>query len=251
MEIVEEALLKHVLWSAIERTVAKYDAKADFEAEDAVSNMTGNPAKIEAKMRAKKAEILAREQAEFRADLEKDGVDLKAPHEPSRSQPASASRSDPPDDRPVHRRAKTKGLPHRVLILCRTHRLADEARDSLPGGVTAAIWQGRKARQARHRTSRCAANIEAVKAALKIGAEVESSCLQAQGGALPVLRNSATIRRRRRRPNRPTSCSRRTKSCSRCRRRSARISAWSSSTRASGRTASPAPAWPSPAWTTN
>ena len=88
---MEEALHKHVLWSEIERIVARYDVIADAEARDAVSNMTGNPAKIEAKMRAKKAEILAKEQAEFRAELEKDGVDLKAPHRASRSRPASES----------------------------------------------------------------------------------------------------------------------------------------------------------------
>jgi len=34
--------------------------------------------------------------------------------------------------------AKRRGLPHRVLILVPTHRLANEARERMPDGVTVA-----------------------------------------------------------------------------------------------------------------
>ena len=182
-EIMEEALLKHVLWSEIERIVARFDANADFEAKDAVSNMTGDPAKIEAKMRAKKAEILARERAEFGADLEKDGVDLKAPHSGIKVTTGVGK------SRAIRRmiahfiaKAKAKGLPHRVLYLVGTHRLADEAKQALPGGVTSAIWQGRGAIKLGTDEPMCL-NPSAVEAAMKIGAEVEKTvCRKAKRG---------------------------------------------------------------------
>ena len=40
--------------------------------------------------------------------------------------------------------ARSRGLPHRVLHPVPTHRLADEARSKMPGGVPAAVWQGRE-----------------------------------------------------------------------------------------------------------
>jgi hypothetical protein len=70
--------------------------------------------------------------------------------------------------------ARSRGLPHRVLHPVPTHRLADEARNKMPGGVTAAVWQGREGTKLGTDEPMCR-NIEAVKAALKIGAEVEST----------------------------------------------------------------------------
>ena len=70
--------------------------------------------------------------------------------------------------------ARSTGLPHRVLHPVPTHRLADEARSKMPDGVTAAVWQGREGTKLGTDQPMCR-NIEAVKAALKIGAEVEST----------------------------------------------------------------------------
>ena len=70
--------------------------------------------------------------------------------------------------------ARSRGLPHRVMHPVPTHRLADEARSKMPGGVTAAVWQGREGTKLGTDEPMCR-NIEAVKAALKIGAEVEST----------------------------------------------------------------------------
>jgi hypothetical protein len=70
--------------------------------------------------------------------------------------------------------ARSRGLPHRVLHPVPTHRLADEARSRMPGGVTAAVWQGREGTKLGTDQPMCR-NIEEVKAALKIGAEVEST----------------------------------------------------------------------------
>lgn len=70
--------------------------------------------------------------------------------------------------------AKSRGLPHRVLHPVPTHRLADEARSKMPDGVTAAVWQGREGIKLGTDQPMCS-NIEAVKAALRIGAEVEST----------------------------------------------------------------------------
>ena len=70
--------------------------------------------------------------------------------------------------------ARSRGLPHRVLHPVPTHRLADEARSKMPDGVTAAVWQGREGTKLGTDEPMCR-NIEAVKAALKIGAEVEST----------------------------------------------------------------------------
>jgi hypothetical protein len=109
-EFMEEALYKHELWSEIERMVADYDVIADAEAKAAVSNMTGDPAKIEAKMRAKKAEILARS----RPSSGPNGKARRRSQGTTRShQDHDRSRQvarDPPNDREVYPPGKAQGL---------------------------------------------------------------------------------------------------------------------------------------------
>jgi putative DNA primase/helicase len=76
---------------------------------------------------------------------------------------------------------KRRGLPHRVLYLIPTHALGDEARLKMPSAVTTALWQGRKAINLQTSEPLCQ-NLEAVKTAEKIGAEVESTaCKQGRG----------------------------------------------------------------------
>ena len=55
-----------------------------------------------------------------------------------------------------------------------THRLADEARGKMQGGVTTAVWQGREGSKLGTDEPMCH-NLDAVKAALKIGAETEET----------------------------------------------------------------------------
>ena len=164
--------------------VAKYDVIADAEAKAAVSSMTGDPAKIEAKMRAKKAEILA----EIRAEITEVDVDLKAPHDAIKiTTGVGKSRAIRRMIAHFIRRAKSEGLPHRVLYLVGTHRLADEAKQRLPEGVTSAIWQGRGAVKLGTDGEPMCLNLPAVEAAIKIGAEVEkTACRKAKRGADPI-----------------------------------------------------------------
>ena len=83
--------------------------------------------------------------------------------------------------------AKHRGLPHRILYLVPTHALGDEARLRMPAGVTAALWQGRKATKIGTGEPLCR-NLEAVEAALKIGAEVEeTACRKGQRGGEPIV----------------------------------------------------------------
>ena len=78
--------------------------------------------------------------------------------------------------------AKRKGLPHRVLKLVSTHKLADEAREKMPNGVTVAVWQGRKATKLNTTEPMCL-NLQAVEAAEEIGAVVEeTACRKARRG---------------------------------------------------------------------
>jgi hypothetical protein len=78
--------------------------------------------------------------------------------------------------------AKCKGLPHRVLKLVSTHKLADEAREKMPNGVTVAVWRGRKATKLNTTEPMCL-NLPAVKAAEEIGAVVEeTACRKARRG---------------------------------------------------------------------
>ena len=70
--------------------------------------------------------------------------------------------------------AKNSKLPRRVLHPVPTHRLADEARSKMPDGVTAAVWQGREGTKLGTDEPMCL-NLDAVKAALKIGAETEET----------------------------------------------------------------------------
>ena len=82
--------------------------------------------------------------------------------------------------------AKRKGLPHRVLKLVSTHKLADEAREKMPNGVTVAVWQGRKATKLNTTEPMCL-NLEAVEAAEEIGAVVEeTACRKAKRGRMTV-----------------------------------------------------------------
>lgn len=80
--------------------------------------------------------------------------------------------------------ARSGGLPHRVLHPVPTHRLADEARSKMSDGVTVAVWQGREGTKLGTDEPMCR-NIEAVKAALKIGAEVESTVCRRKEARCP------------------------------------------------------------------
>jgi hypothetical protein len=71
--------------------------------------------------------------------------------------------------------AKRLGLPHRSLILVPTHRLASEARDKMPNGVTVAVWQGRGGKHVDSGEPMCRRNDTAVKDALKLGVNVEET----------------------------------------------------------------------------
>ena len=114
----------------------------------------------------------------------------------------------------------------------------------MPDGVTTAIWQGRDAIKLGTVDEKMCLNPEAVKAAIDIGAVIEeTACRKAKRGEDPVFcpfYQPATTRRKRRWPAKPTWCLRRTSSCSRRQRQSAKILAWSSSTKPSGRTEFPA-----------
>ena len=86
------------------------------------------------------------------------------------------------------RRARLKGLPHRVLYLVGTHKLAAEARIKMPDGVTTAIWQGRDAIKLGTADEKMCLNPEAVKAAIDIGAVIEeTACRKARRGEDPVV----------------------------------------------------------------
>ena len=71
------------------------------------------------------------------------------------------------------REAKPKDLPHRLLIAVPTHKLAKEAQDKMPGGVTTHVWQGRGGKHLVTKEPMCR-NLEAVDAALEIGTDVEN-----------------------------------------------------------------------------
>ena len=82
--------------------------------------------------------------------------------------------------------ATRKGLPHRVLKLVSTHKLADEARAKMPNGITVAVWQGRKATKLNTTEPMCL-NLPAVEAAEEIGAVVEeTACRKAKRGQKTV-----------------------------------------------------------------
>jgi hypothetical protein len=66
------------------------------------------------------------------------------------------------------------GLPHRILKLVPTHRLAGEAASAMPAGVKVAVWQGRKATHLATAEPICL-NIAAVEAAEKVGVPVENT----------------------------------------------------------------------------
>jgi hypothetical protein len=77
---------------------------------------------------------------------------------------------------------KRRGLPHRVLFLVPTHRLGAEARSKMPKGVTSALWQGREAKDVKTGEPLCL-NLDAVKTAVKLGADVEkAACKGKRGG---------------------------------------------------------------------
>jgi hypothetical protein len=83
--------------------------------------------------------------------------------------------------------AKRLGLPHRALYLVPTHSLGDEARKKMPAGITTALWQGRQATSVSTGEPLCR-NLEAVKAALAIGADVEgTACRKDVRGGDPVV----------------------------------------------------------------
>ena len=108
------------------------------------------------------------------------------------------------------RRAKLRGVPHRVLYLVGTHKLAAEARLKMPDGVTTAIWQGRDAIKLGTVDEKMCLNPEAVKAAIDIGAVIEEHTPAAKPGAaretieLPRSIPSAITKLKRRWPGKPT-----------------------------------------------
>jgi len=83
--------------------------------------------------------------------------------------------------------AKRLGLPHRCLIAVPTHRLASEARDKMPNGVSVAIYQGRGGKHVDTGEPMCRRYDTAVKDALKIGANVEESCCKGKFTQCPLL----------------------------------------------------------------
>jgi hypothetical protein len=70
--------------------------------------------------------------------------------------------------------AKRLGLPHRVIFFVPTHKLADEARLKMPDGISTELWQGRGATLPGTTDPLCN-NLEAVGAALKMGANVSAT----------------------------------------------------------------------------
>ena len=80
--------------------------------------------------------------------------------------------------------AKRLSLPHRVLKLVPTHKLAGEARSKMPAGVTVAVWQGRGGTKLGTDEPMCR-NPEAVEAALKIGANVEKTACKSKKARCP------------------------------------------------------------------
>ncbi len=83
--------------------------------------------------------------------------------------------------------AKRRGLPHRVLYLVPTHSLGDEARRKMPTSVTTALWQGRQATSVETGEPLCR-DLEAVEAALTIGADVEeTACRKGRRGGDPIV----------------------------------------------------------------
>lgn len=76
---------------------------------------------------------------------------------------------------------------YRVMFLVPTHRLADEASDKLLAvfgalGVSTAIYQSREAKDLKTGQPLCQ-NLEAVKAAHSIGADVQKTCCDDGGGS--------------------------------------------------------------------
>lgn len=83
--------------------------------------------------------------------------------------------------------AKRRGLPHRVLYLVPTHSLGDEARKKMSDSVATALWQGRQAINIATGEPLCR-DLEAVEAALTIGADVEeTACRKGRRGGEPIL----------------------------------------------------------------
>ena len=94
---------------------------------------------------------------------------------PSRSRRAPESRTRAARKPPtITFPSQLLSLPHRVLNLVPTHKLAGEARSKMPAGVTVAVWQGRGGTKLGTNEPMCR-NPEAVEAALKIGANVEKT----------------------------------------------------------------------------
>jgi hypothetical protein len=82
--------------------------------------------------------------------------------------------------------ARRRGLPHRVLILVPTHKLAGEARARMPVGITVAIWQGRDGIHLATGEPMCR-NLHAVNAAIKIGADVQKTACRNKNARCPFF----------------------------------------------------------------
>ena len=140
--------------------------------------------------------------------------------------------------------AKRKGLPHRVLNPVPTHKLADEAREKMPDGVTVAVWQGREGNQAQHHR----ADVPQSRGGQGRGRDrrrgrgnrMPESQARPDDRLLSVLRRLSLSEAEDAGARRPMSCSRRTRSLFQVPPALGKTSAWSSSTRRSGQRASPA-----------
>ena len=79
--------------------------------------------------------------------------------------------------------AKRKDLPHRVLKLVSTHKLADEAREKMPMGIVSMVWQGRKATKLNTTQPMCLNSPAVERRREEIGAVVEeTACRKARRG---------------------------------------------------------------------
>ena len=94
------------------------------------------------------------------------------------------------------RRAKKRGLPHRVLFLVPTHDLAAEADKDIAPDIEVMIWQGRAAVALPDKTVRMCLNLKAVAAAVKLGAPVQSAVCWYKGTACPFFKRCQYQQRR-------------------------------------------------------
>lgn len=94
------------------------------------------------------------------------------------------------------RRAKKAGLPHRVLVLVPTHDLAAEAGKDIAPDIKVMIWQGRAAAALPDKKVKMCLNLKAVKAAITLGAAVQSSVCRYKDTECPSFKRCQYQQRR-------------------------------------------------------